>query len=179
MRDTCTRFSDYILTDRQKNFSSNFLENYHKYECWDEIEIGDSQILKKTFTIKTEDVIAFNKSCLEVDDRFFSAEGAFIHPIFYVMISFYGTGDGDMIGSWIRTPGAQNPGQEVEFLEPLEIGDIISTRITHYDKWVKRGKYYMQDLVEMTDQNGVLKVRAYGTLILPHSREKMEYFAKI
>jgi len=64
-----------------------------------------------------------------------------------------------------------------DFLEREQI-DVLTIKLTGYDKWVKRGKYYMRYLTETYDQNGTLKGRGYATLILPKSREDVLKFVK-
>jgi hypothetical protein len=91
------------------------------------------------------------------------------------MVTFYCIGTG--IGSWIRTPGARNPGQRIEMFEDFRPGEVITATITHHDKWIRRDKHYMMDLVELHNQSGVLKAHWYVQLLLPPTRELMAQFA--
>jgi hypothetical protein len=39
------------------------------------------------------------------------------------------------IGTWIRAPGALNPQQRIEIIEPFRYGEIITTTATTTDKF--------------------------------------------
>ncbi len=81
-------------------------------------------------------------------------------------------------GSGIRTPGSRNPGQIIEWHDPIRVGDVLTVKTKSHDKWIKRGKYYMRYLSEMYDQNGKLKGRCFMTLILPRSKADVLRFIK-
>lgn len=167
---TTDRLSQYgPLTQKQKSFEWDFTKGTDTYECWDEIVIGESAPAQNKFEVTVEDILAFNRSCLETDPRYTDPNSPQPHPLFAVMVVFYCVGTG--IGSWIRTPGARNPGPTLDFIEPFVPGEIITATVTHHDKWIRRGKHYMQDLIEMHNQDGTLKARSYGELILPPTRE--------
>ena len=172
---TTARLSRQPLTARQREFEWDFTKGVENYECWDEIVIGESAEAQNKFEVKVEDILAFNRSCLEQDPAYTDPESPAVHPLFPVMITFYCIGTG--IGSWIRTPGARNPGQSIEMLGDFVPGEVITATITHDDKWIRRDKHYMRDLVEMRNQDGVLKARWYVQLILPPTREAIAQFA--
>lgn len=173
--DTVDRLSQYhALTEKQKRFEWDFTKGTEAYECWDEIVVGQSAAAQNQFEVTVEDILAFNRSCLETDPRYADPVAPLQHPLFPVMVVFYCVGTG--IGSWIRTPGARNPGQTLEFHEPFAPGETITATVTHNDKWIRRDKHYMQDLVEMHNENGALKARWLVQLILPPTREAIATF---
>jgi hypothetical protein len=83
------------------------------------------------------------------------------------------------IGSWLRSPGARNPGQRIELFEPFAIGERISATITHRDKWIRRDKNYVEDQVDLHNQDGVLKATWFTRLILPSSRAELVRYASM
>jgi acyl dehydratase len=84
-------------------------------------------------------------------------------------VGFWLTGDSGP-GSWIRTPGAINPGQKIEFYEQIRPGDTIRARSSFHDKWIKRGKRYLTCLTDYYNQTDQLVAKWWTTLILPTSR---------
>ena len=58
------------------------------------------------------------------------------------------------------------------------MGDILTLKLTSYDKWIKRGKYYMRALSRIYDQYGNLKMIYYSTLILPRTKADVLRFLK-
>jgi len=175
--DQKERLSQYPLTARQRGFEWDFTKGCESYEVWDEIEIGRSAVAQNTFEVQVEDILDFNRSCLETDPVFLDETNPRPHPLFVVMVTFYCIGTG--IGSWIRTPGARNPGQTIEFVEDFVPGEVITATITHNDKWIRRGSYYMEDLVELRNQDDVLKARWYVRLLLPPTRADVIRFAEL
>lgn len=173
--ETEERLKQQPLTARQREFEWDFTKGFEAYECWDEIVIGESAEAQNKFEVKVEDILAFNRSCLEDGPAYTDEESPVPHPLFPVMVTFYCIGTG--IGSWIRTPGARNPGQKIELLDQFVPGEVITTTITHHDKWIRRDKHYMQDLVEMRNQDGVVKALWYVQLILPPTRDAVAKFA--
>jgi hypothetical protein len=91
-------------------------------------------------------------------------------------IAFYSLGENG-IGTWIRTPGARNPQQRIEISEPFCYGEIISTTVTTADKFMQRGKPYLQMLLELRNEDNVLKARWWCSLILPATRADVARFA--
>lgn len=184
--DTAQRLAKYFETDRQRHFESNFLKDAELYETWDEVVIGSSQPGKLKYTVTEEDVLYYNSSLLEPDplltDPKYAAEhsptGELIqHPLFVVQVAFYCIENGR--GSWIRSPGARNPGQKIELIEPFKVGETISMTVSPFDKWIRRGKHYITDKLDFHNQNGVHKATWWLTLILPPTRSAMLHFARL
>lgn len=177
------RLEQYPTTAKQRSFEWDFTKGVENYEVWDEIEIGAKGTGAHTYRIEEEDVVNFNVAALETDPLMIDLDfarangGLRFHPLFTVQIAFYCVDTG--IGSWVRSPGARNPGQTIEVFEPYRIGEAITATITHHDKWVRRGSYYMQDKIEFRNEHGTLKTRWFATLLLPKTREDVQRFASI
>jgi len=184
--DYMKEMAKYVKTEKQKDFTGDFLEptQVEEYEFWDEIEIGKVIEIPTKFEIKAEDLQAYAEGVPDANPLFFDEayakscghDGIVAHPLFVTQMRFFLLRKG--AGSWLRTPGARNPGQILEYYDPFRVGDIITLRITNYDKWVKRGKYYMRGLSELYDQYGNLKMRYYNTLILPRTKADVLLFLK-
>lgn len=178
--DTRERLASYGPTQKQQEFEWDFTRGVDGYEVWDEIVIGDSQQSQNDFTVTLEDILSFNRSCLETDPRMIDPEvaereGVLIHPLFVVQIAFFCIGNG--IGSWIRTPGARNPGQSIELYEEFAVGERITCTVTHHDKWIRRGNFYMEDRLDFCNPDGAEKARWFVRLLLPPNREAVRAFA--
>jgi acyl dehydratase len=176
----------YQKTEKQKEFSADFLERQQMedYEFWDEIEIGKETVIPLKFEVKAEDMIAYAEGVPDANPIFYDEayakkcgyDGLVPHPLFTTQVLFYLLRKGS--GSWIRTPGSRNPGQIMEWHDPIRVGDVLTLKTKSHDKWLKRGKYYMRYLSELYDQHGKLKLKGYMTLILPRSRTDVLKFAK-
>ncbi|MBN1381343.1 MAG: MaoC family dehydratase N-terminal domain-containing protein [Deltaproteobacteria bacterium] len=176
--DYIEEMKKYYSTQKQKDFTPDFLDakQIDSYEFWDEIQIGqESEILTK-FEVKAEDLKAFAAAVPDDNPIFYDEEyarqcghdGIVAHPLFVTQIRFFLLQGGH--GSWNRTPGARNPGQIIEYYDPIKVGDILTLKLTSYDKWIKRGKYYMRALSQIYDQHENLKMRYFSTLILPRTK---------
>lgn len=176
---------DYVLeTDKQRGFENNFRENVDTYDVWEEVEVGRRYDGAQVFEVREEDILSFNRSMLETDPLFVdpetareqSASGELMqHPMFLVEIGFYCIARGP--GSWIRTPGARNPGQTIEIFEPFRIGERIRIELTAHDKWVRRDKHYLQYKVDYFNEEDVHKAIWWLQLILPPTRDEIVAFA--
>ena len=180
--DDLERLRQYATTGKQAAFEWDFTSGVERYETWDEIEIGVTELAQRSFLVKEEDVLSFNRAALETDPLLVDPEyarehgGLVAHPLFVVQVAFWCIGTG--IGSWIRSPGARNPGQDIELLDPIRVGDEISAMVTHWDKWIRRGHHYMQDRVDFHDREGTHKARWFATLLLPPDRASLEEWAE-
>lgn len=181
---THERLSQYFTTDRQRAFMTDFRAGAAEYEVWDEVVVGQSWDAQNTFEVTEDDIVAFNQGVAETHPLFVdpvyakehSPTGVVLdHPLFSVLVTFYCIGTGP--GNWIRSPGARNPGQVMEFCEPFRVGEVISDRITALDKWVRRDKHYLTYRHELTSADGVRKGVWDVTLILPPDRAGIASFA--
>jgi acyl dehydratase len=180
-----SRLDGFVETEKQRHFSRDFMIGWEEYETWDEAIVGQSGLAQRTFEITEEDILDYNRACGETDPlminpafaREHSPTGELLqHPIFVTTIAFYSLGEKG-IGTWIRTPGARNPQQRIEIIEPFRYGEIIATTITTADKFTQRGKPYLQMLLDFRNERGVLKARWWCSLILPATRADVARFA--
>ena len=184
--DYMKEMAKYYTTQKQKDFTPDFLDEKQidTYEFWDEIQIGEESEIPTKFEVKAEDLKAFAASVPDDNPIFYDEEyakqcghdGIVAHPLFVTQIRFFLLQGGH--GSWNRTPGARNPGQIIEYYDPIRVGDILTLKLTSYDKWIKRGKYYMRALSRIYDQYGNLKLIYYSTLILPRTKADVLRFIK-
>ncbi|MFW5934165.1 MAG: hypothetical protein ACOCT8_05495 [Actinomycetota bacterium] len=183
MPEQLERLERYATTAKQRGFEWDFTAGVDRYEVWDEIEIGQTAPAQNTFVVAEEDILAFNRAALESDPMLVDPDharergGLEHHPLFVVQVAFYCIGTG--IGSWIRSPGARNPGQDIELFAPFRVGEQITATVTHWDKWIRRDSCYMQDRVEFHNQDGELKARWFAVLLLPPTRAELERFASL
>jgi len=175
-KDARALIEKYLKTEKQKSFRYDFFVDESKYEKWEDVKIGQEGMAERSFEVKMEDILAYLDGTLDNNPLFRDEEfakktpwgGLVAPPLLLVPIIFWCTGTGS--GSWIRTPGAINPGQKIEFYEPIRVGDTITIKAEAYDKYVKRGKKYLTYLSEFRNQRGQLVAKWWGTLILPTSR---------
>jgi len=175
----------YFTTEKQQQFSTNFFTDAENYEVWDEIDFSNLEEAdgENTFTIKAEDLKFYAESCLDdnpymTDEEFAkkSPYGELVpHPLFTTTIAFWCVGVKGR-GSWIRTPGARNPGQHHEYYENFKVGETIHIKMRPHDRYEKRGKYYLTYKIGLYNQDNVLKATTISTLILPRTREDIRKF---
>jgi acyl dehydratase len=179
------RLDKYTKTAKQRNFSRDFLVGWENYETWEEATVGETRAAQRTFEIAEEDIIAYNRACGETDplmiDPAYAKEHSptgyvLPHPVFVTTIGFYSLGERG-IGTWARTPGARNPQQRIEVVEPFKVGEIITTTVTTTDKFIQRDKPYLQMLLEFHNEKALLKARWWAMLILPRTRAEVARFA--
>ncbi len=165
----------YQKTEKQKGFQFDFFVDQSKYEKWEDIVIGTEGFGERTFKVKREDIDSYVDCTMEENPVFKDEEGLGLvaPPMFITPVVFWIAGTGS--GSWIRTPGAINPGQKIEFYEPIREGDEIKIRSEAYDKYIKRGKRYLTYYSELINQRGELVAKWWGTLILPFSKGEEEH----
>jgi acyl dehydratase len=179
------RLNQYIDTEKQRHFPKDFMAGWQDYETWEQASVGQSGPAQRVFEITSEDVVAYNLACGETDplmvDAAYAAKHSptgevLQHPIFVTTIAFYSLGESG-IGTWIRTPGARNPHQDIEIFEPFRAGERITTQVTTHDKFMQRGKPYLQMQLDFINQDGALKARWFCSLILPPTQADIARFA--
>lgn len=182
---THQRLAKHFTTEKQRNFETNFLLATDRNEYWEEIEIGRSEKGKLTYKVAEEDVLSYNLSLFEEDPLLVDPKAAkeksptgelIQHPLFVVQVAFYCIEQGP--GSWIRTPGARNPGQRIDIIEPFKVGETLTMTVTHDDKWIRRDKHYITDRLDFHNEKGVLKATWWLSLIIPPNREAVAKFVK-
>jgi acyl dehydratase len=180
-------FSKYIQTKKQKQFDTDFFKDSESYEVWDEIDFSNLDEVEgeQKFEIKAEDMKYFAEAVMDDNPLFTDEEYArkspygqlMPHPVFVTQIIFWCIGTRGR-GNWIRTPGARNPGQYMEMYEDFHVGEVIHIKMKPYDRYIKRGKYYLRYQIDLYNQDEVKKATAIGTLILPKSRDDIRKFLK-
>ena len=172
------RVEDFLVTKKQKEFEYNFFKQAEKYEKWEDVDFDGEYEGTRTFVVEKEDIISYSEGILDENPLFNDEDaakngpfrGLIAHPLFLTPIGFWFTADGGP-GSWVKTPGAINPGQKIEFYEPIRVGDVISQKSRFHDKWIKRGKRYLTYESDFYNQDDKLVAKWWITLILPKSKE--------
>jgi acyl dehydratase len=177
----------YFKTEKHFTFSTDFFTNAENYEVWDEIDFSDLTEVdgENTFEIEAEDLKFYAEGGLDdnplMTDEDYAQKSAYgglvSHPIFLISICFWCIGVKGK-GNWIRTPGARTPGQVIEVYESFKVGEVIHIKMKPHDRYIKRGKYYLQYQLDAYNQDNVLKSRMYVSLILPRTREDIRKFLK-
>lgn len=171
------RVADFITTKKQREFERDFFKGAEDYQRWEDVEFGKVWENELRFTVETEDILAFSAGVSDDNPLFCDEEaakcgpfgGLTAHPLFLTPIAFWLAGDSGP-ASWIRTPGAINPGSEFELYEPIRPGDTLRSRTQVHDKWIKRGKRYLTYQLDLINQDDTVVVRVWVTLILPTSQ---------
>ncbi|MFX0200464.1 MAG: MaoC family dehydratase [Candidatus Hodarchaeota archaeon] len=178
-------FERFFKTEKQKQFGTDFFADAEDYEAWEEIHFGSQEEIpgEQTFVITAEDMKAYAEGVLDnnplmIDEEYAknSPYGELVpHPLFLVQIGFWCIGIKGR-GNWIRTPGARNPGQEIEIYEPFRVGETIHIKMRPHDRYIKRQKYYLKYKVDYYNQDNVKKAMWILTLILPRTKEDIRKF---
>jgi acyl dehydratase len=177
----------YFRTDKHRQFGTDFFADADDYEVWEEIDFADLREVEgeRRFEITAADAKFFAEAALDDeplmrDERAAAESGygeLFVHPVFMTAIIFWCIGSKGR-GNWIRTPGARNPGQSCVIHEYLRVGETIHVKMRPHDRFIKRGKYYLQYKVDLYNQDDVLKVETVTTLILPKDRDGIRKFLR-
>ncbi len=171
------RIEDFLITKKQKEFEYDFFKKAEAYEKWEDVDFDGVHECERIFVVEEEDIRTYSEGILDdnplFNDREAAEKGPFgaltAHPLFLTPVGFWLTGDSGP-GSWVRTPGAINPGQVIELYEPICLGDTIRARSRFHDKWIKRGKRYLTYQKEFLNQKDKLVAKWWITLILPISK---------
>ncbi|MBI5115862.1 MaoC family dehydratase [Candidatus Poribacteria bacterium] len=180
-------FEKFFKTEKQRQFDTDFFKEAENYEAWDEIdfESGEEILGEQTFTIKAEDMKFFAEAVLDdnplMNDEGFAEKSLYgtlvPHPLFITPIGFWCIGVRGR-GNWVRTPGARNPGQDIEVYEQFRVGETIHIKARPHDRYIKRGKYYLQYKADFYNQDNVKKATWIATLILPKTKADIREFLK-
>jgi acyl dehydratase len=180
--DEEVKIEDFLTTKKQQAFEYDFFKKAEDYEKWEDVDFDGVHELEGTFEVEAEDIKNYSEGILDDNPLFNDEEaakqgphgGLIAHPLFLTPVGFWLTGQKGP-GSWIRTPGAINPGQRIEFYEPIRPGDTIRGKSSFHDKWIKRGKRYLTYLTEYHNQENQLVAKWWTTLILPTSKGEQEH----
>lgn len=174
-------------TAKQREFEHDFLASWEEHVTWEEAPMRRPIADDRVFVVEEEDVLAYNRALGETDPllvdprhaREHAPDGTvLVHPLFTTTIAFWFATPGTS-GSWIRTPGARNPFQRVEIHDRIQVGDRISVVHENSDRFIRRGQHYLTTHAALRDQHGTVKAEAWGTLILPPTREEARFFANL
>jgi len=178
-------FDRFLKTEKQKQFSTDFFRNAEEYEAWEDIDFESQEEIpgEQTFLIKAEDMITYAEGVQDDNPLMVNEEyakkspygGLVPHPLLLVQIGFWCIGVKGR-GNWIRTPGARNPGQDIEIYEPFRVGETIHIKMKPYDRYIKRKKHYLKYKMDYYNQDNVKKATWILTLILPKSKEDIKKF---
>jgi acyl dehydratase len=178
-------FERFFRTEKHRQFDTDFFKDAEDYEAWDEIDFESEEEIpgEQTYTIAAEDMKFYAKASLDDNPLMHDEElakdspygGLVPHPLFITQMAFWCIGVRGR-GNWVRTPGARNPGQEIEFFEPFRVGETIHVKMRPHDRYIKRGKYYLQYKADFYNQNDVKKASWIATLILPQTKADIRKF---
>ena len=128
-------FERLFQTEKQRQFDTDFFKGGENYEAWDEIDFESHEEIpgEQTFLIKAEDMKYYAEAVLDDNPLLNDEEKAkgssygelVPHPLFITQIGFWCIGVRGR-GNWVRTPGARNPGQDIEIYEPFRVGRLFT-----------------------------------------------------
>ncbi|UCD58363.1 MAG: MaoC family dehydratase [Candidatus Hydrogenedentota bacterium] len=180
-------FEKFFKTEKQRQFDTDFFKDAENYEAWDEIDFESEEEIsgEQTFLIKAEDMKFFAEGVLDknplMNDEEYAGNSPYgelvPHPLFITQIAFWCVGVKGR-GNWVRTPGARNPGQDIELYEPFRVGETIHIKMRPHDRYIKRGKYYLKYKTDFYNQDNVKKATWIATLILPKTRADIRKFVE-
>ena len=178
-------FERFFETEKQRRFDTDFFRAAEHYEAWDEIDFESEEEIpgEQTFHIKAEDMEYYadaveDENPLMNDEEYAkgSPDGELLpHPLFITQMGFWCIGVKGR-GNWVRTPGARNPGQDIEFHEPFRVGETIHVKMRPHDRYIKRGRYYLQYKADFYNPDNVKKATWIVTLILPKTKADIRKF---
>lgn len=178
-------FERFFRTEKQRQFDTDFFKDAEQYETWDEIDFESQEEIpgERTFLIKAEDMKFYAEAVLDdnplMNDEEYAKNspygGLVPHPLFITQMGFWCIGVKGR-GNWVRTPGARNPGQHIELYEPFRVGETIRVMMRPHDRYIKRGKYYLQYRADFYNQDDVKKASCIATLILPKTKADIRKF---
>ncbi len=184
MESQISRFEHLLVTKKQRDYDADFLKSWDRIEFWDTLVIGEKRRHPRSFLVEEEDVLSYNLALRETHPLFVDPEYArrfapqgtiLVHPVFTTTIAFW-FAQPETQGSWIRTPGARNPFQRIEYSERIRVGDRIAAIHENHDRFWRRGKAYMTTKLTLLDADEREKAVCYGTLILPETKLDVERF---
>ncbi|MBA3031145.1 MAG: MaoC family dehydratase [Desulfobacteraceae bacterium] len=151
-------------------FEKDFFLHDPQQRTWDELEVGESYDTAP-FVVTRERIEKYAAGT-EDNNPFYLDEAAALNSQFKGMIApptiivpiVFAAIRPD---SWVKMPGAVNPGQKLEFGVPVRVGDLIQCKIVLIDKMIKRGKKYTVARMHITNQNDEMVCIWTGGLVLP------------
>jgi hypothetical protein len=176
------RLAALAVTRKQKEFQRDFLAAWDGCVTWEDAPIRQPAVPPGEFVVE-ERMLAYNRGLARpipfVDPEYARAHApaAAARPRrFVTAIAFWMARPGNAL-SWICTPGARNPFQEIRVRERIRVGDRLTAVHENSDRFIRRGKPYITARITLRDQHGTEKVEFRGTLILPPTRQDVRRFA--
>ncbi len=59
------------------------------------------------------------------------------------------------------------------------VGETITMTCTHVDKWIRRGKTYIEDRCDLHNEQGTLKATWWTRLIIPPNGAELARYASM
>lgn len=150
-------------------FERNFFKHEGQQRSWEELLVGEVydtvpfMVTEERIRLYAEGTEDFNPFYLDEEAARTSQFGGIIAPPTTVVPIVFASVPPD---SWVKMPGAINPGQKLEFGVPVRPGDTIYCQTKLIDKYIKRGKKYTVAEVNMTNQKGEMVCIWTGGLVL-------------
>ena len=151
-------------------FEEDFFVHEGKRLTWDELEVG-MEFESAPFVLTEERIRKYAEGTQDYHPYYLDKEvaekspfkGLIAPPTIVVPISF-ATAPPD---NYIKTPGAVNWGQKIEFGVPVRPGDTIYCKFKLLDKFIRRNKKYTLGEKHITNQKGETICLWQSGLILP------------
>ena len=152
-----------------ERFEKNFFKYEEKQRSWDDLEVGEVYNTEP-FTVTLERIQLYAEGTEDYNPFYFDEEaaknsqfGGLIAPPTIVVPIVFASLPPD---HWAKMPGAINPGQRLEFGDPVRPGDTIYCQSKLIDKYLKRGKKYTVAEFFITNQKQEMVCRWIGGLVL-------------
>lgn len=152
-----------------ERFEKDIFVHEKKQRSWEDLVVGEiydtvpfvvTEERIKMYIDGTED---FNPVYVDEKEAGVSQFGGLIAPPTIVVPIVFASLPTD---SWVKMPGAINPGQTLELGVPVRAGDTLSCQSKLIDKFIKRNKKYAIVEFRITNQNGEFVCLWQGGLIL-------------
>ncbi len=151
-------------------FEKDFFLHDDRQRTWDQLEVGE-EYETVPFVVTRERIEKYAQGTDDLNPFYLNEDaagksqfkGIVAPPTIVVPIVFAATPP----NSWVKMPGAVNPGQKLEFGVPVRIGDTIHCTIKLIDKIYKRDKKYTVAEMNITNQNNETVCIWTGGLVLP------------
>lgn len=152
-----------------ERFEKDFFKHEKSQRSWEELIVGEEYdtepilVTAERIRMYAEGTEDYNPLFLdEMVAKESQFEGLIAPPTIVVPIVFASLPP----DSWVKMPGAINPGQKLEYGVPVRPGDTIYCKAKLIDKYIKRNKKYTVANFMITNQNGELVCQWTGGLVL-------------
>lgn len=154
-----------------KRFERDFFKHEKEQRSWDDLVVGETYDTEP-FLVTEDRIKQYIEGTEDYNPIFTDQEvanksqfeGLIAPPTIVVPIVFASMPP----ESWVKMPGAINPGQNLTFGVPVRAGDTISSQATLVDKYIKRDKKYAIAEFTIKNQNDELVCFWEGGLVLQY-----------